>query len=236
MENKRYPRIQFQKRLDHLRDNVEKMGQTSLDSYKNALDAFKNYDSELVNKVIRNHQKLQEMNYNLEQEAMSIIASEQPVAKDLRFIETSIKVASHLKRMGGLASNIADIAEHIKDEEIPEKPMNDITHMSDIVEGMVSKSLSAFLNEDMNLVRELKRDDDKVDDLFDQALNDISNSMFQEKEAISYMISLLFLARFLERIADRAENIGDRTIYMITCEKPGVADKLNQLINDEEKK
>lgn len=233
---KRYPRIQFQERLDHLRNDVEEMGQTSLSAYKNAMEAFKTYDADLVKKVIHNNQKLQELNYNLEQEAMSVIASEQPVAKDLRFIETSIKVASHLKRMGGLATNIADIAEHIKDEEIPEKPMNVITHMSDIVEGMVSKSLSAFLNEDMNLVRELKRDDDKVDDLFDQALNDISNSMFQEKEAISYMISLLFVARFLERIADRAENIGDRTIYMITCEKPGVADKLNGLINGEEKK
>ncbi|UTB33511.1 MAG: hypothetical protein NKF70_04530 [Methanobacterium sp. ERen5] len=100
MENKRYPRANFQKRLNYLRDDVEEMGQTSLDSYKNALEAFKNYDAELVNKVIRNHQKLHEMNYDLEQEAMSIIASEQPVAKDLRFIETSIKVSSHLKRMG----------------------------------------------------------------------------------------------------------------------------------------
>ena len=235
MENERYPRVRFQRRLNYLRDDVEEMGQTSLSAYKNAIETFKNYDADLVNNVIHNHQKLQEMNYNLEQEAMSIIASEQPVAKDLRFIETSIKVASHLKRMGGLASNIADIAKHVKDEKIPEKPMNDIIHMSDIVDGMVSKSLSAFLNEDMNLVRELKRDDDKVDDLFDQALNDISNSMFQEKEAISYMISLLFVARFLERIADRAENIGDRTIYMITCEKPGVADKLNGLINEEKK-
>ena len=69
--------------------------------------------------------------------------------------------------MGGLASNIADIARHLKDKNIPEKPMNDITHMGDIVDGMVSKSLSAFLNEDMNLVRELKKDDDKVDDSFD---------------------------------------------------------------------
>lgn len=234
MENKEYPRIRFQKRLNYLRDDVEEMGQTSLSAYKNALEAFKNYDAELVKKVIDDNDKLHEMNYHLEQNAMSVIASEQPVAKDLRFIETCIKVASHLKRMGGLASNIADVAQHIKDEEIPEKPMDDITHMSDIVDGMMSKSLSAFLNEDMNLVREIKRDDDKVDDLFDKALTDISNSMFQEKDAISYMIYLLFVARFLERIADRAENIGDRTIYMITCEKPGVADKLHQLIEEKD--
>jgi phosphate transport system protein len=87
----------------------------------------------------------------------------------------------------------------------------------------------------MNLVREIKRDDDKVDDLFDQALKDISDSMFQEKDAISFLIYLLFVARFLERIADRAENIGDRTIYMITCEKPGIAGRLDELIGDKNK-
>ena len=76
--------------------------------------------------------------------------------------------------MGGLASNIDNIARYLKDKNIPEKPMNDITHMGDIVDGMVSKSLSAFLNEDMNLVRELKKDDDKVDYLLDFALTDIS--------------------------------------------------------------
>ncbi len=232
---RRYPRVRFQKRLNYLRDDVEEIGQTSLAAYKKALETFKNYDAKMVKEVNKANEKLYEMNYRLEQKAMSVIASEQPVAKDLRFIETCIKVASHLKRMGGLASNIADIAKHIKDEEIPEKPMNDITHMADIVDGMMSKSLSAFLNEDINLVREIKRDDDKVDDLFDQALKDISNSMFQEKDAISFLIYLLFVARFLERIADRAENIGDRTIYMITCEKPGVAGRLDELIGDKNK-
>lgn len=229
---RRYPRVRFQKRLNYLREDVEEMGHTSLSAYKNALEAFINYDEELVKKVSKSNDKLYEMNYNLEQKAMSVIASEQPVAKDLRFIETCIKVASHLKRMGGLASNIADVAKQIKDENIPEKPMSDITHMADIVDGMMSKSISAFLNEDMNLVREIKRDDDKVDDLFDQALQDISTSMFQEKDAISFLIYLLFVARFLERIADRAENIGDRTIYMVTCEKPGVAGKLDGLVED----
>jgi len=235
MERK-YPRVRFQRKLDYLKEDVENIGQTSLNAYKKALEAFKDYDVKLVIDVKKANEKLYEMNYRLEQKAMSIIASEQPVAKDLRFIETCIKVSSHLKRMGGLASNIADVAKHLKDEKIPEKPMGDIIHMSDIVDGMMSKSISAFLNEDMNLVREIKRDDDKVDDLFDQALKDISNSMFQEKDAISFLIYLLFVARFLERIADRSENIGDRTIYMITCEKPGVAGRLDELIGDKSTK
>ncbi len=233
---RRYPRVRFQKKLNYLKEDVEKIGQTSLSAYKKALEAFSDYNEKLVKDVNKANDKLYEMNYRLEQKAMSIIASEQPVAKDLRFIETCIKVSSHLNRMGGLASNIADVAKYIKDKQIPERPMGDITHMADIVDGMMSKSISAFLNEDMNLVREIKKDDDKVDDLFDQALKDISDSMFQEKDSISFLIYLLFVARFLERIADRAENIGDRTIYMITCEKPGVAGRLDELIGDKTKK
>ncbi len=214
-----YPRIRFQKKLDELKDEVDKMGQATLKAYRDAFTTFIEYDAELVKNVMETNKKVHEMGYQIEHDAMGIIAAEQPVAGDLRFIETSIKVSSHLKRICGLASNIAEVARHVKDEEIPEKPMFDLQRMSDIVDGMVSKSLAAFLAKNMNVARELHRDDDKVDDLFDHTLKDITKSMFQDKEAISYLIYVLFLARFLERIADRAENIGDRTIFMITCEK-----------------
>jgi len=216
---KRYPRVRFQRKLDELKDEVDKMGQATLKAYREAFSTFIDYDAELVNSVMETNRKVHDMGYQIEHDAMSIIAAEQPVAGDLRFIETSIKVSSHLKRIAGLASNIADIARHVKDEEIPEKPMFDLQRMADIVEGMVSKSLAAFLAKNMNVARELHRDDDKVDDLFDHSLKEITKSMFQDKESISYLIYILFLARFLERIADRAENIGDRTIFMITCEK-----------------
>lgn len=216
---RRYPRMRFQKKLDDLKENVDQMGQATLKAYREAFSTFINYDADLVSSVMETNIKVHDMGYQIEHDAMSIIAAEQPVAGDLRFIETSIKVSSHLKRISGLASNIADIARHIKDEEIPEKPLFDLQRMADIVDGMVSKSMAAFLAKNMNVARELHRDDDKVDDLFDHALKDITKSMFQDKESISYLIYLLFLARFLERIADRAENIGDRTIFMITCEK-----------------
>lgn len=217
---KRYPRILFRKRLKELRDDLEEMGETTLKAYKNSMITLFDYDEELVKNVIKTGEEIDKLNYNLEHKTMSIIAAEQPVAKDLRFIESSLKVGSHLKRMSLLAANIAEVARHIKDEQIPEKPMDDIKKMAEIVENMVSKSIKSFLNQDMDIARELHREDDKVDDLFDTALNDITKSMFDEKDAIYYMVYLLFVARFLERIADRAESIGDRTIFMITCEKP----------------
>jgi phosphate transport system protein len=217
---RRYPRILFRKRLRDLRDDVRKMGNTALEAYKNSISALFNYDEELVKKVDKAGEKIDKMNYHLEHKTMSIIAAEQPVAGDLRFIESSLKVGSHFKRMGSLAVNIAEVARHIKDEDIPEKPLNDIKEMADLVEKMIDKCIHAFLDQDMDLSRELHRDDDQVDDLFDVALKDITASMFEEKDAIYYMIYLLFLARFLERLADRSESIGDRTIFMMTCEKP----------------
>ena len=220
MKKKGYPRVLFRKRLNGLREEVGKMGETTIEAYKNAILVFSSYDEDLVKKVTQAHEKIDKMNYHLEHDAMGVIAAEQPVARDLRFIEACVKVGGHLKRMGNLSFNIAEVARHIKDEEIPQKPMNDLKDMADIVEKMVSKSLTTFLDQDMDLARELHHDDDMVDDLFDKALQDITKSMFQEKDAISYMVYILFVARFLERIADRAENIGDRTIFMLTCEKP----------------
>lgn len=219
MERK-YPRILFRKRLKELRDDVEKMGKTALKAYRKAIEAFISYDEDQVKEVFKIKDDMETMSFSIEHKTMSIIAAEQPVARDLRFIEASLKVCSHFKRIAGLAANIAEVAKQIKDEKIPEKPMNDIKHMADIVESMISKSISSFVNQDMGIARGLHRDDDKVDDLFDTALEDITKTMFDEKDAIYYMVYLLFVARFLERIADRSESIGDRTIFMITCEKP----------------
>ena len=214
----KYPRARFQKKLDELRKEVDIMGQLTLKAYRDSINTFIDFDQELLMEINESNRKIQTMGYKIEHDAMNIIAAEQPVAGDLRFIETSIKVSSHLKRIAGLATNIAEVAHHVKDEKIPKKPMRDLKHMSDIVDGMVSKSIAAFLGKNMNLARELHRDDNKVDELFDKALNNITKSMFQNKDAISYLVFLLFMARFLERIADRSENIGDRTIFMITCE------------------
>jgi len=217
---KKYPRLSFRKRMKELRSDLEEMGDLALITYKNAISTLFNYDDELAKEVVDNGEKIDKMNYFLENKTMSVIAAEQPVAKDLRFIESSLKVGSHLKRMSYLAVNITEVARHLKDEEVPEKPMGDIKEMADLVEKMVKKSITSFLNEDIELSRELHRDDDAVDDLFDKALQDITASIFDEKDSINYMVYLLFLARFLERIADRSESIGDRTIFMITCEKP----------------
>jgi phosphate transport system protein len=217
---KRYPRVQFRKRLRELKEEVDEMGQLTLKAQKKAMEILTDFDEEKFKFVNEAGEKIDIMNFELERRCMGIIAAEQPVAKDLRFIEACIKVGSHLKRMVGLAVNIAEIANNVRAEEIPTRLVEDLTHMSNIVQMMVSKGLYSFLDQNMNMARELRQDDDKVDDLFDKALTRITKSMFEDKDSISYLIYLLFVARFLERTADRAVSIGDRTIFMMTCEKP----------------
>lgn len=217
---KRYPRVQFRKRLRELKEEVDEMGQLTLKAQKKAMEILTDFDEEKLNFVNEAGENIDLMNFELERRCMGIIASEQPVAKDLRFIEACIKVGSHLKRMVSLAVNIAQVANDLEGQEIPQRPKDDLIHMSNIVQMMVSKGLYSFLDQNMNMARELRQDDDKVDDLFDQALTNITKAMFQDKDAISYMVYLLFVARFLERTADRAVSIGDRTIFMMTCEKP----------------
>jgi len=103
--------------LKELRDYMEEMGKYTLEAYKDSIDVLFNYDEEKIATIMDINEKVDRMNYLLEQKTMSIIASEQPVARDLRFIEASIKVGSHFKRMTGLASNIAEVSNHIKDEK-----------------------------------------------------------------------------------------------------------------------
>ncbi len=217
---KRYPRILFRKRLKDLRKEVEDVGQKTIQAHKNAVKVFVEFDESTAQEVVTASKEIDELVFHLERKCISIIAAEQPVARDLRFIEACIKVGSHLKRIAYLAANIVEASRNLKDEDIPKKPKDDLSHMADFVQMMLSKGIYAFLDQNMDMAKELRHDDDKVDDLFDQALEHITGSMFDDKESIYYLINLLFVARFLERVGDRAVSIADRTIFMITCEKP----------------
>jgi len=218
MEGK-YPRILFRKKLRDLKKDMEKMGKLTLEAQKDAFESFNNYDEKLEKNVLEAGKRIDRMAFDLERKCLSIIAAEQPVAGDLRFIEACIKIISHFKRIKGLSVNIVEIARNLKDENLPNEVVNEIIHMADIVIMMSSKALYSFLDQNIESAGELWHDDDKVDELFDQALSDITDSIVQETKDISHLLNLLFMIRFLERIADRDVSIGRRTIFMMTCER-----------------
>lgn len=218
--DKEYPRISFKNRINNVKDEAEKMGQMVIESHRKAITLLTEYDEKVAEEVIAKSKEIDEAGFDLERRCIRFIAVEQPVAGDLMFIESTIRINSHLKRIGYLAANMAELAVLIKDTPVPDKLMEDLQYMSDYVQMMLSKGIYAFLDQNIDMAKELRNDDDKVDDLFDSILEQVTDVMFEDKENITQTINIIFIARFLERIADRAVDIGSRTIFMMTFKKP----------------
>jgi phosphate transport system protein len=218
--DKKYPSISFKNKINNVKKEAEKIGLMAIESHRKAITLLNEYDKDIANEIIKKSKEIDEAAFNLERICIKFIATEQPVAGDLMFIESSIRIGSHIKRIGYLIANIAEVSSSIVDTKVPERLMEDLQYMADYVQMMLSKGINAFLDQNLNTARELRRDDDKVDDLFDSILSQVTDAMFKHKEAISADINLIFIARFLERIADRAVNIGSRTVFMVTLEKP----------------
>jgi len=218
--DKEYPRISFKNRIKNVQDEVEKIGQMVIESHRKATTLLSDYDEKVAEEVIAKSKEIDEEGFELEKRCIKFIAVEQPFAGDLLFIESTNKINSHIKRIGYLASNIAELAVLIKNVPVPEKLMDDLQYMADYVQMMLSKGIYAFLDQNIDVAKELRKDDDKVDDLFDSILQQVTDVMFEDKENITQTINIIFIARFLERVADRSVDIGRRTIFMMTFKKP----------------
>ena len=218
--NKEYPRISFKNRINNVKDEIEKVGQMAIGSHRKAITLLNKFDENIASEVVSVGKDIDEATFDLERMCIRFLATEQPVASDLMFIESTIRVNSHIKRIGYLTANIADSSALIKDVNVPDRLRDDLQYMADYVQMMLSKGIYTFLNQNVDMAKELRRDDDKVDDLFDSILEQVTDLMFKDKNSINQTINLIFIARFLERIGDRAVNIGQRTIFMLTLKKP----------------
>ncbi|MCL2115318.1 MAG: phosphate signaling complex protein PhoU [Methanobrevibacter sp.] len=215
-----YPRISFRNRINSVKDEAEKIGQMVIESHRKAITLLSKYDEKIAKEVKSAGKEIDEATFDLERMCIRFLAAEQPLAGDLMFIESTIRVSSHIKRISILAANIAEVSALIKEVNIPDKLKEDLQYMADYVQMMLSKGIYAFLDQNVDMAKELRSDDDKVDDLFDTILEQVTDCMFKDKETINQIINLVFIARFLERIGDRAVEIGQRTIFMLTLKKP----------------
>jgi phosphate transport system protein len=145
--------------------------------------------------------------------ALTLLATQQPVAVDLRFILATTRINSDLERIGDLVINITENARVVL-KQAPLKPLIDIPRMADLARKMVRESLEAFVGEDPLLAQSVIMTDDQVDGLKDQVLRELLTYMMGDPRAIERALSLIFIARHLERIADHATNIAEDVIYM----------------------
>ncbi|RAP44595.1 phosphate signaling complex protein PhoU [uncultured Methanosphaera sp.] len=207
-------RRKFRKQIRRLEDSIEELSNLTISNYEGAIDLFNNYSDEKYQKIEENTKEITAKSQEVEQMCLKLLAMEQPVANDLRFIESSIKISSHLKRISKLSIDIARIASDLKVDEIPEKPLESMNKMAAETGSMLKRSIRSFLTRNSEEAAELEEDDDVVDDLFDEFLLTITKTMKENTDTIDVLVPFILTSRYLERIADRSESIGAKVLLM----------------------
>lgn len=208
-------RRSFDEELNELKAEMLKMGSYVEDGIHKAIKALAEQDADLAAEVQENDERIDEYEVRIEEKCIRLIALQQPVAKDLRTIGMITKIITDLERIGDNACNIARIALKIGSEPLV-KPLIDIPRMAELACLMVHHSLNAFINQDPELARETAMRDEEVDFLNDQIFRELLTFMTADSATINQATHLLFVGRYLERIADHATNICERVIYMTT--------------------
>lgn len=211
-------KVVFEQKMKYLEEKLQQMGNLVEDSIARSVEALKNQDLELARKVIEGDDAIDDLEQEIEEKCLEVIATQQPMAKDLRRVATLFKMISDLERMADYATSIAKIILRIADEPLI-KPLVDIPRMSYLSQKMVKQSLDAYVREDVELAVAVGRDDDEVDKLFGQIFRELLTIMMENPKTITQATHLLFVSRYLERIADHATNIGEKVIFLVTGKK-----------------
>ncbi|KON08580.1 PhoU family transcriptional regulator [Clostridium botulinum] len=174
-------------------------------------------DEKLADEVIKNDDVVDDLEKEIEDECIVLIAKEQPLATDLRKIFTTLKIVTDLERMADHAVDIAKIAKKIKDEKYV-KSLIKIPRMADLVQNMIKESLDSYVNENKEGAYKACTLDDEIDHIYKTTFKESIDTMIERKESINQLTQFLFVCKYLERIADHATNICEWTIYLITGE------------------
>lgn len=208
----------FDQELESVRQELVHMGQIVQDSIKNAVDALARRDKALAQQVMDGDDLIDSMQVEIEDRCISLIARQQPVATDLRILGTGLKITTDLERIGDHAFDIAKIVLLIGNEPLI-KPLVDIPRMAVMAQSMLEDSLQAYLKLDIQLAEKVCRDDDLVDQLYHQVFRELLTYMLEDPKKINQATQLIFVARYLERIADHSTNVAEWVIYLVTGER-----------------
>lgn len=211
------PRNSFENELDELHHELIRMSSRVEEQISNCILALANKDADLAEKVIENDDIIDNMEVDIEERCVKLIARQQPLAIDLRRIFTSIKIVTDLERIADHAVDIGKITLRLKDEEYI-KPLIDIPRMARIVQDMIRGALDAYINLDVKLAEDICKYDDQIDALYKQVFRELLLIMMEDPSTINQSTQFLFVCKFLERIADHVTNICEWTVYLVTGE------------------
>lgn len=209
------PREDFDQQLHLLEQDVESLAAFVGKSIHRSVDALKRRDLIASQEVINDDDYIDRRRFEIEDRCVDLIATQQPMARDLRVIIALLHIVVELERMGDYAEGIAKITIAIGDTP-PLKPLIDIPRMADKAATMLSDSIDSLLNRDMMKANQVCQSDDEVDALYDQVYRELLLFMIQDPSTIQRATYLLWVAHDLERIADRATNIAERVIFLMT--------------------
>jgi phosphate transport system protein len=209
------PRVDFDQQLGLLQRDVEGLAGTVAKAINRAVDALKRRDLDASRQVVQEDDYIDQSRFEIEERCVDLIATQQPMARDLRAIIALLHITVELERMGDYAEGIAKISLAIGDEPTL-KPLIDIPRMADKATEMLRDSIDSLLSRDVVKAHQVCQADDEVDDLYDQVYRELLLFMIQDPRTIQRATYLLWVAHDLERIADRATNIAERVIFLVT--------------------
>ena len=211
-------RQSYDQELEALRSDIMRMGGMVSKTIDDAVKSLATKDVQLARQIVEGDDLIDNLEVEIEDKCMVLIARQQPLARDLRIIGTGLKITTDLERMADHASDIAKITMRIGDQPLI-KPLIDIPRMAFFSQKMLKDALDAYVTMDIKLAEQVCLDDDEVDHLYSQIFRELLTYMMEDPHTISQATQLLFVARYLERIADHSTNIAEWLIYLVTGER-----------------
>ena len=207
----------FEHEIQQVKDEVLLLGSMVEHAIITSVEVLKKRDIKGAEKIIVEDAEINKKRFAIENQLMILIATQQPMAHDLRLLASTMEIISELERMGDYAKGIANINVRMGEEQLL-KPLIDIPRMAQIGTSMLHRALTAFINEDVETAKAIPVEDDEVDALYNQIYRELMMIIIQDPKSIERANWLLWVAHNLERVADRVTNICERTIFIATGE------------------
>jgi len=210
-------RQHFDKELEELHSQLIEMGKLVDESIDRTITALKEQDVELAKDIFAGDDVVDDMEKAIERRCLNLIARQQPIAKDLRKISAALKMITDLERIADHSADIAELTIRMANDKYI-KPLIDLPKMAEVAKNMVNQAIEAYVNQDIELAKSVCESDDEVDALFLRIVYDLTHIMKEKPETVEQAVDLMFVAKYLERMADHATNVAEWVIFIDTGE------------------
>ncbi|MBQ6899941.1 MAG: phosphate signaling complex protein PhoU [Firmicutes bacterium] len=211
-------RNRFDQQLENLNNELVTMGALCEDAITSAIRALFEKNMEMAAKAKETERQIDQMEKDIESMCMRLLLQQHPVARDLRVISSALKMISDMERIGDQAADIAEISKYLMETEIPDAIH--LRRMSDYAAGMVTRSINSFVNQDLDMARQVILDDDEVDSDFELIRESLIQAVRERTVDGEFLLDVLMIAKYIERVGDHATNLAEWVVYSITGAHP----------------